>query len=301
MPLLFVVCSTTFFLAALIPGDIARTILGPNASQAQYIALRHELGLNKPIGERYSDWLTAAVHGNLGRSLFSQEPVASLLDTRLPTTLSLVIGSTAVAAVLGVALGIASARSSGALGRLVDALALVGLALPNFFLGLLLVSWFAVSLHLLPATGYVPFTQSPGAWAKSLVLPVVTLALPGVAVIAKQTRDAMKEVADRPFVRTLRASGISRRSILFKHVLRSAAIPVATVIGLVFVGALSGTVLVESVFAMPGLGGLAVQATANHDLPLIQGVVVYFTVIVIAVNLVVDLAYGALDPRVRVT
>jgi peptide/nickel transport system permease protein len=133
------------------------------------------------------------------------------------------------------------------------------------------------------------------------VLPVVTLALPGVAVIAKQTRDAMKDVSRQPFVRTLRASGISRRSVVFKHVLRSAAIPVATVIGLVLVGALSGTVLVESVFAMPGLGGLAVQATANHDLPLIQGVAVYFTVIVILVNLLVDLAYAALDPRVRVT
>jgi peptide/nickel transport system permease protein len=300
VPLLLVICSTTFFLAALIPGDVARTILGPNASQAQYLSLRQELGLNKPLSERYWNWLTGAFHGDLGRSLFNQEPVTSLLDTRLPTTLSLVIGSTVVAAMLGVLLGVASAGSTGALGRLVDALALAGLAVPNFFLGLLLVSWFAVSLKLLPASGYVPFTQSPSSWVKSLVLPVTTLALPGAAVIAKQTRDSMKEVSAQPFVRTLRASGISRRSITFKHVLRSAAIPVATVIGLVFVGALSGTVLVESVFAMPGLGGLAVQATANHDLPLIQGVVVYFTVIVIAVNLLVDAAYGALDPRVRV-
>jgi peptide/nickel transport system permease protein len=298
---LFVVCSTTFFLAALIPGNLARTIAGPNASQAQYLALRRQLGLNQPITERYWAWLTAAVHGNLGTSLFSQEPVTSLLDTRLPTTLSLVIGATFVAAVLGVGLGIAGARSRGLLGRFVDTLALVGLALPNFFLGLLLVSWFAVSLQLLPATGYVPFTQSPAGWIKSLILPIVTLALPGVAVVAKQTRDSMKDASSQPFVRTLRAAGISRRSITFKHVLRSAAIPVATVIGLVFIGALSGTVLVESVFAMPGLGGLAVQATANHDLPLIQGVVVYFTVIVIAVNLLVDIAYGALDPRVRVS
>lgn len=301
VPLLLVICSTTFFLAALIPGDIARTILGPNASHAQYLALRNELGLNKPLTERYWAWLTAAFHGDLGRSLFNQEPVTTLLDTRLPTTLSLVIGSTVVAALLGIALGIASARSRGILGRIVDPLSLVGLAVPNFFLGLLLVSWFAVSLQLLPATGYVPFTQSPGSWARSLVLPVVTLALPGVAVIAKQTRDSMKDVSAQPFVRTLRASGISHNSIVFKHVLRNAAIPVATVIGLVFVGALSGTVLVESVFAMPGLGGLAVQATANHDLPLIQGVVVYFTVIVITVNVLVDVAYGALDPRVRVS
>jgi peptide/nickel transport system permease protein len=301
VPLLFVVCSTTFFLAALIPGDLARTILGPNATQAQYLELRHELGLNKPITERYWAWLTDAVHGNLGQSLFDQEPVTSLLDTRLPTTLSLVVCSTILAALLGIGLGVASARSTGALGRAVDALALIGLALPNFFLGLLLVSWFAVSLQLLPATGYVPFTESPGNWAKSLVLPVVTLALPGVAIVAKQTRGAMMDAATQPFVRTLRASGISRRSITSKHVLRSAAIPVATVVGLVFIGALSGTVLVESVFAMPGLGGLAVQATANHDLPLIQGVAVYFTLIVIAVNVLVDIAYGAIDPRVRVS
>jgi peptide/nickel transport system permease protein len=301
LPLLLVICSTTFFLAALIPGDLARTIAGPNASQAQYLALRHQLGLNKPLTERYWAWLTAAIHGDLGRSLFNQEPVTSLLDTRLPTTLSLVVGATLLAAILGVGLGIASARSTGRLGGAVDALALVGLAVPNFFLGLLLVSWFAVSLRLLPATGYVPFTQSPADWARSLILPILTLALPGVAIVAKQTRDSMKDVSTQPFVRTLRASGISRRSITFKHVLRSAAIPVATVIGLVFVGALSGTVLVESVFAMPGLGGLAVQATTNHDLPLIQGVVVYFTVIVIAVNLLVDIAYGTLDPRVRVS
>jgi ABC-type dipeptide/oligopeptide/nickel transport systems, permease components len=161
VPLLLVVCSTTFFLAALIPGDLARTILGPNASQAQYLQLRQELDLNKPLTERYWAWLTAAVHGNLGHSLFNQESVTALLDTRLPTTLSLVIGATVVAALLGVALGIASARSTGVLARIVDALALVGLAVPNFFLGLLLVSWFAVSLQLLPATGYVPFTQSP--------------------------------------------------------------------------------------------------------------------------------------------
>jgi peptide/nickel transport system permease protein len=130
---------------------------------------------------------------------------------------------------------------------------------------------------------------------------VITLAVPGIAVVAKQARDSMLEVLGRPFVRTLRASGVSRRSIIFKHVLRSAGISVATVVGLVFIGSLSGTVLIESVFAMPGLGGLAVQATNNHDLPLIQGVVIYFTVIVIAVNLTVDLVYGALDPRVRVS
>ena len=301
LPLLFVVSASTFLLAALIPGDVARTIVGPSATQEQYASLRSSLGLDQSLPSRYWDWLTGAVQGDLGLSLFSQEPVSSLLSSRLPVTLSLVIGSTLVATVAGLGLGIAAAQAAGPLGRLVDAIALVGLAIPNFFLGLLLVAWFAVALPLLPATGYVPFAESPSEWLRSLVLPVITLAVPGVAVIAKQTRDGMREALDRPFIRTLRAAGLSQRSLVYRHALRNAAIPVATVVGIVFVAALSGTVLVESVFSMPGLGGVAVQATDQHDLPLIQGVAIEFTVIVIIVNLVVDVAYGWLDPRVRVS
>lgn len=301
LPLLVIVPTVTFLLAALIPGDVARTILGADAGQAQYQQLRRSLGLNEPLAVRYWHWLEQALHGNLGASLFWQQSVASLLDGRLPVTLSLVIGSTVVALAVGLPLGVLAALRAGVLGRVVDAVALVGLAVPNFFLGLLLVAWFAVTLRLFPATGYVPLDQSPGEWLRSLVLPVVTLAVPGVAVIAKQTRDAVREVLDRPFIRTLRAAGLPRRSVIGKHVLRNAAIPVATVTGLIFIGGLSGTVLVESVFALPGLGGLAVQATTQHDLPLIQGVAVYFTVLVICANLLVDLAYAWLDPRVRVS
>ena len=298
VPLLLVVSTATFFLVALIPGDAARTLLGSGATEAQYDQLRRALGLDEPLPVRFSTWLEGAVTGDLGTSIFGQVPVATLISSRLSVTLSLVVGSTLVAALLGLLLGIAGALRPR-LGRVLDVLALAGLAIPSFFLGLLLVAWFAVAIPLFPATGYVEPTQSPGAWLQSLVLPVFTLALPGVAVIAKQTRDAMRDVLDRPFVRTLRACGLSRRSIVFKHVLRSAAIPVVTVVGLVFVGALSGAVLVESVFALPGLGTLAVQATTQRDLPLIQGVAVAFTLIVIAVNLVVDLLYGWLDPRVR--
>jgi peptide/nickel transport system permease protein len=301
LPLLVIVPTVTFFLAELIPGDIARTILGADASQAQYQQLRQSLGLNQPVAERYLDWLGQALHGNLGTSLFWDQPVTSLLDSRLPVTLSLVIGSTLVAAVIGVALGIAAALQAGALGRLVDAVAAVGLAIPSFFLGLLFVTWFAVTLRLFPVTGYVSIAQSPGGWLRSLVLPVATLAVPGAAVIARQTRDALREVLDRPFIRTLRAAGLPGRSVIGKHALRNAAIPVVTVTGLIFTSNLSGTVVVESVFALPGLGGLAVQATSQHDLPLIEGVAVYFTIAVIGVNLLVDLAYGWLDPRVRVS
>jgi peptide/nickel transport system permease protein len=301
LPLLLVVVTATFLLVALIPGDIARTILGQSASQEQYEALRHSLNLDQGLLSRYSEWMQGLVQGDLGNSLFSGEPVTTLINARLGVTFSLVIGSTLVAAIAGIGFGVLAALRPGIAGKGVDAASLVGLAIPNFFLGLLLVAWFAVALPIFPATGYVDPGTSPGDWLRSLVLPVVTLAVPGIAIIAKQTRDAMREALGQPFIATLRACGVPRRSIVYKHALRNASIPVVTVIGVVFVGALSGTVLVESVFAMPGLGGLAVEATTRHDVPLIQGITVYFTLIVIAVNLLVDLAYGWLDPRVRVS
>jgi peptide/nickel transport system permease protein len=300
IPLLLFVTTSTFLLVALIPGNVARTIVGANGTQEQYLSLRSSLGLDEPLLARYWHWIENAAHGDLGVSLFSGESVTSLLNSRLSVTFALVIGSTLVAAVVGIALGIVGALRRGGGGKAVDAVSMVGLAIPNFFLGLLLVAWFAVALPLFPATGYVPMAQSPAEWLRSLVLPVVTLAVPGIAVVAKQTRDSMLDVLQQPFIRTLRACGLPRRSVIFKHALRSAAIPIVTVLGVIFVGALSGTVIVESVFAMPGLGGVAVQATSQHDVPLIQGAAIYFTLIVIGVNLIVDLAYGWLDPRVRV-
>jgi peptide/nickel transport system permease protein len=299
VPLLFVVSTSTFVLTALIPGNVARTIVGAQGTEQQYLSVRRSLGLNLPLYTRYWHWLEGAAHGNLGVSLYSQQPVTSMLDSRLAPTLSLVVGANLVSTLLGMGIGLVGALRPGRLDRAVDALALLGLSVPSFFLGLVLVSWFAVSLRVFPAVGYVATSASFAGWLKSLVLPVVTLSAGAVAVIAKQTRDSMRDVLERPFTRALRASGLPRRSIILKHVLRSAAIPVVTVLGLVFVALLSGTFVVESVFAFPGLGSLAVQATTESDLPLIQGIAIYFTMIVVVVNLIVDLAYGLLDPRVR--
>ena len=299
IPLLFVVCAGTFLLIELLPGDAAQALAGQTSSDEQIQQLRESLGLDQPLLTRLWEWIDGALHGDLGLSQTYGLPVTEIMNSRLSVTLSLVVGTTLVAAVLGVALGIAGALHVGPVGRFVDGLSLAGLAVPSFFLGLLLVSWLAISIPVFPATGYVPFSTSPTEWFRSLVLPVVTLALPGVAVIAKQTRDSILETMTRPFVRTLRASGVTRRSILYKHVLRNASVSVLTVVGLVFVGALGGTVIVESVFALPGLGGLAVEATLKNDVPIMQGVVLYFTVIVIIVNLLVDVAYAALDPRIR--
>ncbi len=226
--------------------------------------------------------------------------MTSEIGQRLPTTLWLVIGATVVSLVGGVALGLASALWRGPLGRIVDAASWATFAVPNFWLGLILIEFVSVKAGLLPSSGYVPLGQSPGDWLRSLILPVVTLAAAGVTSIAKQTRDSMGEVMSREFVAALRMAGLPRRAILFRHALRNAAIPIITAAGLFTIAMLGGTILVEQVFALPGLGSLVVQAATDHDLPVIEGVVLYFTVIVIALNLLTDLSYAWLNPRVRV-
>jgi peptide/nickel transport system permease protein len=299
IPLLLIVSLVTFVLESLTPGDAARLILGQDYSPAAYARLRVELGLNHPLYQQYWDWLVGVVHGNLGISPINKTPVAQTLLSRLPVTLSLVGGTVIVSAIIGVALGIASALRGGVLGRAVDAISLLGFAIPNFWLGLLLASLFGVTLKLLPVTGYTPLTTNPGLWALGLILPVATLAAGAVAGIAKLTRDSMSDVMDREFIRALRAKGVSEVTIVFRHALRSAALPVVTALGLLFIGLLSGTVLVEDIFALPGLGSAALTATNGHDFPTLQGVVLFFTLMVIVINLIIDIAYGWLNPRVR--
>jgi peptide/nickel transport system permease protein len=225
--------------------------------------------------------------------------VTQAIDQRLPVTVSLIAGALVVTLVLGVGFGVFSAVRGGVAGRLVDGLGLLGFALPSFWVGAVLIAIFAVDLGWFPATGYVPLAESPRRWVLSLVLPVVALGFVTVANVAKQTREAMLDALASEYVRMAWASGVPAWSIFFRHALKNAAIRVLTVIGITVVGLLGGTVFVESVFALPGLGGLAVTATSAHDLPMIQGIVVYFTLIVVGVNLVVDLAYTLLDPRVR--
>jgi peptide/nickel transport system permease protein len=300
VPLVFVATALSFVLIAVVPGNAARAILGLLATPAQERALQVQLGLDRPLVVQYADWVGNAVHADLGSSLFSGQAVTTELNQHLEVTLSLLVLGTLASAIVGVGLGVAAAVRGGTIGRLVDVLSLAGLAIPSFWLALILTSLFAVTLRVFPVVGYVRLADSPLEWARSLVLPVSALALGSSTVIAKQTRDSLRQVLDQDFVRTLRANGFSKRSILFRHALRNAGVPVLTVIGVVFVSLISGSIFVEQVFAMPGLGSLAVSATVQHDLPLIQGVVVYFTLFVVAVNLLVDLAYGLLDARVRV-
>lgn len=300
LPMLFAVSFLSFLLVSLVPGDPARSVLGSQATDEQVAALRIQLGLDRPLVDQYGSWLADALHGDLGVSLQTGIEVSPLLNARLAPTLSLIILTTVTGAVVGVALGTWSAVRGGLLGGVVDLLATLGLAIPSFWLALLLVSGFAVHWKLFPPTGYSAFSESPADWLRSLVLPVATASLIAVTSVAKQTRDSMLDALNRDFVRVLQANGLSHRSIVYRHVLRNAAIPVSALLGVISASLLGATVLIENIFGLPGLGSAAALAAAQHDIPVLQGAVVYCTLIVIAIGLLVDLTQAWLDPKVRV-
>lgn len=300
--LLFVVTALTFVLVSLAPGDAARAILSSQSStytQEQYEQVRQALGVDQPLPVQYGRWLDDLLHGSLGTDLFSGQSVAEALRDRIGPSLSVILGTVLVSGLVGTWLGILSARRGGVLGRFVDVVSLAGFAVPNFWLALLLVELLAVRLAWLPTGGYVPLGTDPAGWLRTMVLPVATLSAAGVAFVAKQTRDAMSESLSAEYVTMLRARGLSSRAIVYKHALRNAAIPVVTLLGLLLISLLSGAVVIESFFSVPGLGAQAVEASGSHNLPMITGVAFCFTVVVVVANLLVDLSYRWLNPRVR--
>ena len=299
VPLLLLVSAVTFLLQGLVPGDPARVILGVDATQEQYLALRESLGLDTPFQERYLDYLGGLFQGDLGSSIFTGIPVATSISQRLPVSLSLMLGGLVIAMVIGSLLGVWSATRGRRVSATVDALSMVGFALPNFWLGLVLVSLFAITLPWFPATGYVPLSEGFSEWSYFLILPWAAMALNGIAVIAKVTRDSMMTALNTDYVRTLRAAGVGRGSVVWKHGLRNSGIAMATIIGLTAAHALAGTVFVENVFGLPGLGSLAVQSINTHDALLTQGIVLTYAVITVLINLLVDLVYPVIDPKLR--
>jgi peptide/nickel transport system permease protein len=297
--LILIVPSITFFFEAITPGNVASLLLGTNATRQQVRELSARLGLGQPLYDQYWHWLTQLLSGNLGTSYLNGDHVSAIVGQRLPVTVSILGGSLVFASILGVALGVISATRGRAVARTVDVGSVIGIAAPSFWIAIGLVLIFAVTLRVLPAIGYVAISTSPLQWLRSLILPWIALGLGLMTFIAKQTRDQMLSVLSRDFIRTLRANGVSERSIIFRHALRNAGIPVVTMIGLSFVGALSGSVFVEQVFVLPGLGSALVLAATTHDLPVIEGISVVFTIMVVVVSLAADLIYAALDPRVR--
>ncbi|MFC7846938.1 ABC transporter permease [Arthrobacter sp. NPDC057388] len=291
----------TYFLLYFSSGSIARNILGELASQEQVAQKEAELGLNQPLLTRFFGWAGHALTGDFGSSWFTSEPVVQAITSRLPITLTLVVVSILIVGAVATALGMAAAVKRGWIDRVVQSAAVIGDAIPGFVMAIVLVTVFAIQLKIFPATSSIAPDAGSGAWVASLSLPVIAIVINGVAGGAQQIRSAVIKQLEKDYVRTLRSRGISETEILFKHVLRSAAPAGLTVLSLQFIGMLGGVVIVEQIFALPGMGSLAVQSTTMADIPQVMGVVVYTVIIVIIVNLLVDLINGWLNPKVRVS
>ncbi|WP_116997157.1 ABC transporter permease [Desertimonas flava] len=300
IPLLFIVTVVVWGLLLLIPGDPAQSLVGDSATPEQLAAVREELGLNDPAYERYGRWLGGVVRGDLGTSLFTSYQVTDAITDRLPVTLSLVACSFVLATILGMTAGVVAATHRGRwLDRLLTVGTSVGVAVPNFWLGLVLVTFFAMKLDLFPAGDYVGLTESPLGWLHHITLPAVTLALAAAAEIARQMRASMVDVLERDYVRTHRARGMPERAVVGRYALKNAAMPVVTVAGLQVARLFGLSTIIEQIFNMQGVGQLAVDSVFKRDVPMIQGVVLTITVVVVLTNLVVDVSYGLLNPKVR--
>jgi peptide/nickel transport system permease protein len=289
-----------FLVLEVLPGDPARIMLGVEAQPESVALLRAELGLDRPAPERYVAWIGGLLHGDLGTSYTYHGPVAELVGERLAVTVPLALISTCLSFVLALVLGLyAAAHRDGPADIGIMAATQLGIAVPNFWFAILLILLFAVTLGWLPSGGFPGWGAGIAASLKSLLLPALSLAVVQAAVLARITRSAVLDVLDEDFVRTARAKGNSRNRALWRHVLRNALIPVVTIMGLQFSTLLAGTIIVENVFYLPGLGRLIFQAITQHDLVVIKDVVVLLAALVIAINFAVDLLYLAIDPRLR--
>jgi len=302
LPVLLIVSFAVFMLVALLPGDPAVALAGgPNATPEAIADIRAQLHLDDPVLLQYLNWLAGIIHLDLGTSILTGQTVSEGIAQRLPVTLGLTIAATIVSLVIGVPLGIISGlwpgRPADGIARF---LASICLAIPSFWLAVMLVSTFSVQLHWLPPTGYVPFTQSVGGWTKSIALPALALGLGLSASLARQLSRALIDVMDSNYIRTAWAKGAGTRQVVVGHALKNAAIPAVTVLGVQIGYLIGGAVIVERIFAVPGLGDYMVQAVAGPDLPVIQGVVLVFVLFQLGMSLLVDITYGYLNPKVRV-
>ncbi len=289
-----------FLLLHIAPGDPAAIIAGDNATPAAIADIRRELGLSDPLTVQFARWFWHLLHGNFGISIFSDTPVITLIGQRLPATLSLTALTIGFAVILAVAAGVVAAwKAGGVLDGVLMGFAALGFSTPVFVVGYFLIYLFAIRLHWLPVEGYVPLRQGVWPWLSHLILPAIALGLAYVALIARITRASMLEVLSEDYIRTARAKGASNNSVLFRHALKNAGVPIVTVIGIGVALLISGVVITETVFNIPGIGRLAVDAITNRDYPIIQGVMVIFSGAYVVINLLVDLSYALIDPRVR--
>ncbi|OXM88359.1 ABC transporter permease [Paenibacillus rigui] len=302
IPVILIVAVVIFFVIHLTPGDPAAVMLGPEASPDEVEKLRHGLGLDLPIWKQFIIWFTGVFKGNLGMSIFLKEPVLKLFLDHLGPTLSLAILAQGISVLLAIPMGIMAARKRGTgVDQTFMIVSLLGISLPGFLLALLLSLLFAVKLAWLPVAGYRPL--SAGLWMhlKYLILPAISLGFIQAALIARMTRSSMLDVLSMNYMKTAYAKGVREIVLVYKHALRNAFIPILTVIGQTFGTLIAGAVVIESVFNIPGLGQLLVQSISQRDYAVIQGVVLMIAVSYVLINLLVDLLYGVIDPRVRLS
>jgi peptide/nickel transport system permease protein len=302
---LWIVSVAVFVLFFVTPHDPARLIAGRLATPQTVALVNHRLGLDRPLVDEYGGFVWRALHGDLGYSYYSSAPVWQLLASRLPVTASLALGAAVLWLVVGVGVGVAAARRPRSLvDRAGTLFVLTGLSMPTFLVGLLLIYFLFFRLHLagvdlFPAGGYVPLTQDPAGWVQHLLLPWITLAVVIAATYSRLTRSSLLEVLGQDYIRTARSKGLSEPRVVYRHGLRSALTPVVTQLGIDLGGLLGGVIVTEEVFGLPGLGQLAWQSVTNQDLPVIIGTVLVASLFIVLANILVDLSYALLDPRVR--
>jgi peptide/nickel transport system permease protein len=300
VPVILLVAVLTFFLMHLLPGDPAVIIAGTDASPESILRIRTQLGLDRPLLEQLGVWLLNLAHGNFGKSLVLDQSVISAVMDRLPVTLSLALVSMAITLPLGIGSGVLAAYKRNTwVDQAVMIVALLGVSLPGFWIAILSVILFSVTLGWVPSAGYVPLAQGFGPWFAALIQPAVVLALFQIGFLARMTRSAMLDVLDQDFIRAARARGVSEWRTIVKHAFRNTLIPVVTASGIILSLLIGGSVIIEQVFALPGIGRLIVQAILARDYPLVQGTMLLLGFAFVVINLLLDIVYTLVDPRVR--
>ena len=297
---IFGITFVVFMIIQLVPGDPARVVLGVAASEENVAALRERLGLNRPIWEQYGSWLSELAQGDLGNSLVTGQPVLEQILQRLPATLVLATAGLIVGLLIGLPAGIMSAlKPHSPLDTTTSILSQIGVSIPDFWLGILLVLLFSLTLGWLPSQGYTPFSQDPVDWFRHLILPALTVGIISGSIQTRFNRSAMLEVLHQDYIRTARAKGLRETLVVNRHALRNALIPIITILGLQLTALLSAVVVVEVVFSWPGLGRLTLEAVLDRDYPLLQGAVFTIATLLALVNLGTDLLYAFIDPRIE--
>ena len=300
VPVLFLVSLITFGLMRFIPGDPSAAIAGMSATSQQIEAIRRDLGLDQPILTQMVRWYAGLLRGDLGKSILLGKDVVGATMERLPITLALSAYALVLTLAFGLVFGIVAAlRQNSWVDQAAMMFSMLGISVPNFFLGLLMIILFSVHLGWLPTGGYVPFTQDPRQWFRTSTMPAISLALLQMGLLARITRSTMLEVLRQDYVRTARAKGLPERTVVLKHALANALIPITTVVGIIISLLVSGAVVTETLFSIPGMGQLLTSAVLNRDYPMVQGGLLMVTGFLVLINIAVDVCYALLDPRVR--